>query len=313
MARPSGLGKGLGALIPTNEPYEESPSTGGRPSSVGQLVELQISSIIPNRFQTRESFDEDALDHLAASIKELGLLQPILVREGSGTSYELIAGERRWRAARRAGLDRIPAIVKDASDERSIIQVLVENLQREDLDPLEEAAGYQQMAEELKATHEEIAARVGRSRSAVTNSLRLMTLSPGIQRLVKTREISAGHARALLPLTDRSYQENLARRIVSDGLTVRQVEEAVALRSNLAEGKSGKTTKAKTPTDRPAGFLELEELLSAHLDTKVSVEMGPKNGKVSIVFADLEDLERLYQVMITGEAAVEVDDDEPAE
>jgi ParB family transcriptional regulator, chromosome partitioning protein len=301
VVRPSGLGKGLGALIPTTSSIpDDSPD-----QPHGQLVELLLSSIVPNRFQTRETFDEDTLEQLAASIRELGVLQPILVREGAGGSYELIAGERRWRAARRAGLDRIPAIVRDASDERSIVQVLVENLQREDLDPLEEAAGYQQMINELGASHEEIATRVGRGRSSVTNALRLLQLSPSIQKMVKTKEISAGHARALLPITDRSYQESLARRIVVDGLTVRNVEEAVALRSSLADGKSGKSgTSAKSGSSgvaggepRPAGLLELEELLGAQLETKVSIEMGAKNGKITIVFADLEDLERIFVAM----------------
>jgi ParB family transcriptional regulator, chromosome partitioning protein len=294
VVRQSGLGKGLGALIPT----------GGNDSAMspqhGHLVELPLSSIIPNRFQTRETFDEASLDTLASSIKELGVLQPILVRESPDGSYELIAGERRWRASRRAGLSRIPAIIRSETDERSILQVLVENLQREDLDPLEEAAGFQQMADELKSTHEEIALRVGRSRSAVTNSLRLLQLSPSIQKLVKTRELSAGHARALLPITDRSYQESLARRIVQEGLTVRAVEDAVTLRANLAGGKSGKGSSARAPKPtemRPAGFLELEEMLEAQLDTKVSIEVGPKNGKITIVFADIEDLERIFVAM----------------
>ncbi len=300
MVRQSGLGKGLGALIPTS--HEDGPKA---PMN-GQLVELPLSSIIPNRFQTRETFDEESLDQLASSIKELGVLQPILVRESTDGSYELIAGERRWRAARRAGLARIPSIIRNETDERSILQVLVENLQREDLDPLEEAAGYQQMAEELKSTHEEIALRVGRSRSTVTNALRLLQLSPSIQKLVKTREISSGHARALLPITDRSYQEALARRIVHEGLSVRSVEEAVALRSTLASGKSPKPTRATSNSTgssaaigvpRPAGLLELEELLGTQLDTKVSIEMGAKNGKISIVFADLEDLERIFLAM----------------
>ncbi len=298
MVRPSGLGKGLGALIPTTSSVPEDSSE----QPHGQLVELLLSSIVPNRFQTRETFDEDTLEQLASSIRELGVLQPILVREGAGGSYELIAGERRWRAARRAGLDRIPAIVRDASDERSILQVLVENLQREDLDPLEEAAGYQQMINELGASHEEIASRVGRARSSVTNALRLLQLSPSIQKMVKTKEISAGHARALLPITDRSYQENLARRIVAEGLTVRNVEEAVALRSSLADGKSGAAAKSGKSSvaggePRPAGLLELEELLGAQLETKVSIEMGAKNGKITIVFADLEDLERIFVAM----------------
>jgi ParB family transcriptional regulator, chromosome partitioning protein len=298
VVRHSGLGKGLGALIPS-----ASEEVVGSPPRHGQLVELPLSSIIPNRFQTRETFDEESLDQLAASIRELGVLQPILVRAGTGDSFELIAGERRWRAARRAGLDKIPSIIRDTTDERSILQVLVENLQREDLDPLEEAAGFQQMIDELNATHEEISARVGKSRSAVTNSLRLLTLSPSIQKLVKTRELSAGHARALVPLTDRSFQENLARRIVHEGLTVRAVEDAVALRASLAQGKTGKgSSSAKqgssaTSEPRPAGLLELEDLLGTQLETKVSIEMGAKNGKITIVFADLEDLERIFFAM----------------
>jgi ParB family transcriptional regulator, chromosome partitioning protein len=295
VVRQSGLGKGLGALIPGNDGPPEvrvpAPAAETAASTTG-LLQLPISSIVPNRFQTRESFDETALEELASSIRELGVLQPILVRpQGDGETYELIAGERRWRAARRAGLDRIPAVVRETSDGASVIQVLVENLQREDLDPLEEAAGFQQMISELGLTHDDVAQKVGKSRSAVSNSLRLLQLSPSLQRMLKTRELSAGHARALLAISDRAFQESLAKKAAAEGMSVRGIEQAVQLRSELAAGRSGATAgrepkQATSRSDRPAGLLELEQLLSDQLNTRIVIE-----------FADLEDLERIFQAM----------------
>ena len=318
MVRQSGLGKGLGALIPTKEdrPAPVSGSTGAlsseSPGAVrsvsevqGILVELPLQSVVPSRFQTREVFDEGALDDLAASIKEVGVLQPILVRPSNNNSYELVAGERRWRAARRAGLSSIPAIIKDTPDRASVLHVLVENLQREDLDALEEAAGFQQLVSELGATHEEVAARVGRSRSAVTNSLRLLQLTPAIQKMIKTKELSAGHARTLLQVSDKAFQESLARRVVAEGMTVRQVEAAIQLRNDLAAGKSGKPksgASAATKADKPAALLELEEILSAQFDTRVSIDLGQKNGRIVVEFADLEDLERIFATMTSDES-----------
>ncbi len=309
MARPSGLGKGLGALIPTGESTERSVSSGyetRQSESVQEgdrLTDVSLSMIVPSRFQTRDMFDDSALDDLASSIKEVGVLQPILVRPSANGTYELVAGERRWRAARRAGLESIPAIIRDTPDRSSVLHVLVENLQREDLDALEEAAGYQQLISELDLTHEEVAAKVGRSRTTVTNSLRLLNLTPSIQKLIKTKELSAGHARALLQVADKAYQDSLAKRAVSEGMTVRALEAAVQLRSDLASGKSGKAEKGNSPrsglpaADKPAGLLELEEILSAQFDTRVTIDFGAKNGKIAIEFADLEDLERIFSKM----------------
>ena len=294
MARRSGLGKGLGALIP-NEVRAEKGSA---------LVEVPITAVVPNTYQPREHFDEESLAGLAASIQELGVLQPILVRPKGEGRYELIAGERRWRAARRAGMQSIPAIVRDAEDVASLEQALVENLHRSDLNAIEEAAGYQQLIEEFGLTHEQVAARVGRSRVAVTNILRLFQLPPSIQRLVAEHQLSAGHARALLGTPDRAFQEALARRAVADGLSVRAVEEAVKTRAGAAGDDDAGATPAG-PGDagaparrlRPPGLLELEELLSARLDTRVKVEMGPKKGRVVIEFGGLDDLERIYRAM----------------
>jgi ParB family transcriptional regulator, chromosome partitioning protein len=220
VARRSGLGKGLGALIPTEVANE------GR----SELLELPVGAITANTFQPRRAFDEEALASLTASVRELGVLQPVLVRAGPGGGYELIAGERRWRAAKRAGLQTIPALVRTVTDVASLEQALVENLHRAELNALEEAAGYQQLIEEFHLSHDEVATRVGKSRSAVSNALRLFQLPPSIQRLVAEHQLSAGHARALLGTPDRSFQESLARRAVAEGLSVREVEEAVRRR-----------------------------------------------------------------------------------
>ncbi len=288
MARRSGLGKGLGALIPSDVVQD--------PSST--LRDLPLASIEPNRYQPRDVFDEEGLVALTASVRELGVLQPILVRPLDGDRYELIAGERRWRAAKRAGLPTIPAVVRAVDDEDSLEQALVENLHREDLNAIEEAAAYQQLVDEFSMTQEQVAARVGKSRSAVANALRLFQLPPSIQKLIIDGRLSAGHARALLGTPDRSFQESLAKRAADGGLTVREVEEAVRTRTELEGGPeptSGASPAAKRL--RPPGLLELEELLSEHLDTRVRVTMGAKRGKVVVEFATLEDLERIYRAM----------------
>jgi ParB family chromosome partitioning protein len=209
---------------------------GASPSSA--LVELPLTDVAPNRYQPRASFDEDSLTTLTASVRELGVLQPVLVRPLDDGTYELIAGERRWRAAKRAGLQTIPALVREVDDTTSLEHALVENLQRTDLNPLEEAAAYQQLIEEFGLTHEQVALRVGRSRAAISNTLRLFQLPPAIQKLVAEGRLSAGHARALLGTPDRAFQEALARRVVADGLSVREVEEAVRERGEL-EGGNG--------------------------------------------------------------------------
>ena len=288
MARRSGLGRGLTALIPT-EVADDRESA---------LIEAAVSMIHPSSFQPRSHFDEDALAALTASVRELGVLQPVLVRPREAGGYELIAGERRWRAAKRAGLQTIPALVRTVDDTASLEQAVVENIHRQDLNPLEEAAAFQQLLEDFGLTHEQLATRVGKSRATITNTLRLFQLPPSIQRMVAEGQLSAGHARALLGTPDRAYQEALARRAVAEELSVRAVEDAVRART-------GESTPAADAPDaapstrrlRPPGLLELEELLSRHLDTRVKVEMGPRKGRVSIEFATLEDLERIYRLM----------------
>lgn len=240
VARRSGLGKGLGALIPSEVMTERESA----------LLEVPITSIRASSFQPRKHFDEESLVALTSSIRELGVLQPVLVRPGEQDTYELIAGERRWRAAKRAGLQTIPALVRKVRDDTSLEQALVENVQREDLNPLEEAAAYQQLIEDFGLTHEELATRVGKSRAAITNTLRLFQLTPAIQRLVAEAELAEGHARALLGTPDRAFQEALARRVVSEGLSVRAVEEAVRARSQLATLGPGADALAGQPGRR---------------------------------------------------------------
>lgn len=295
MARRSGLGKGLGALIPT----DVGGATAGGDGSSSALIDAPVDSIVSNSFQPRRQFDEESLRALTASVRELGVLQPVLVRPASSEgTYELIAGERRWRAAKRAGLRTIPALVRPVTDVSSLEQALVENLHREDLNALEEAAAYQQLIEDFHLTHDEVAVRVGKSRSAVTNALRLFQLPPTVQRLVAEGQLSAGHARALLGTPDRAFQESLAKRAVAEGLSVRDVEEAIRRRNELAgQVRSGTSPRPERKHLRSAGLLELEELLSGHLDTKVRVEMGPKRGRVVVEFATIEDLERIYRRM----------------
>lgn len=318
MARRSGLGKGLGALIPAEVVKDKSSA----------LREVPTAGIRPNPLQPRTRFDEEAMSALAASIREVGVLQPILVREVGEGEYELIAGERRWRAARRAGLQTIPVLVQTTTEVHSLEQALVENLHREDLNPLEEAAAFQQLVDTFDYTHEQVAARVGKSRTAVTNTLRLLQLPAGVQRALADGAMTAGHARALLGTPDRAFQEELARRTVADGLTVRAVEDLVrrqgqpepevalepqAHADTPANGTGGSTPAAGgAPSGTglaggrrslPApGILELEDLLSTHLNTRVKVEMSAKRGRVVVDFATLEDLERIYKLMVGGAA-----------
>jgi ParB family transcriptional regulator, chromosome partitioning protein len=285
-----GLGKGLGALIPGD-------LTGPGGDGQNGVLEVPINQIEPNRYQPRSHFDEESLAGLTASIRELGVLQPILVRKAGPERYELIAGERRWRASKRAGLQLMPVIVREVADTLSLQQALVENLHRDDLNPLEEAAAYQQLVEDFGLTQEEVAQRVGKSRSAVANLLRLFQLPPQVQKLIAEGKLSAGHAKVLLSTPDRAFQETLARRIASEGLTVRDTEEAVRRRSELDSSAAKGTRSARPPTLRAPGLLELENLLADQLDTRVRIDMGPKRGKVVIEFADLEDLERIYRAM----------------
>ncbi|MEO8364374.1 MAG: ParB/RepB/Spo0J family partition protein [Ilumatobacteraceae bacterium] len=306
MARHSGLGKGLGALIPT----DANPQTGKAGVATSGLRDIEISAIDPNPHQPRVHFDEDTLSELSASIRAIGLLQPILVRPGKNGRFELIAGERRWRAATRAGLTVIPAIIRVTDDVSSVEQALVENLHRQDLTPLEEAAAYKQLLDDFGMTHEHIAKKVGRSRSAITNSVRLLALPAAVQQLLSNGRLSAGHAKALLASPDRAFQEKLARRAADENLTVRAIEDAIrdhqgAPLTSVKGQKGGGTKSTSTSTtDRPGlrapGLLELEHLLAEHLGTTVNVTMSGKNGKVIIHFADLDDLERMYRLMAEG-------------
>jgi ParB family chromosome partitioning protein len=300
VARRSGLGKGLGALIPTDE-------TGDEPAVEGGLLrEVPVRAVVANQRQPRQRFDDESLAELAASITELGVLQPILVREADAGTYELIAGERRWRASQLAGLTTVPAVVRPADDVGSLEQALVENLHRDDLNPLEEAAAYQQLVDEFDFTQEQVASRVGKSRSAVANTVRLLQLPAPVQAMVADGQLSAGHARALLATRDLRFQKELAVRAAAEGLTVRQVEEAVRTRfggevpdEDGAHRSSDGAAAAPSPVGRtrPAALLELEQLLSDHLETRVRVHMGAKKGKVEVEFADIEDLERIYNAM----------------
>lgn len=320
MARPTGLGKGLDALIPgrdSRKPGREGGDSGGGTSNNGVgLRNIDVEQIEPNPNQPRVHFDEDTLKELADSIRVIGVLQPILVRPTPEKSkpFEIIAGERRWRASKIANLKLIPAIVRETDDLLSVEQALVENLHRQDLTPLEEAAAYKQLLDDFSMTHEQVAEKVGKSRSVITNSLRLLALAPSILQLLADGRLSGGHARALLALTDRPTQEKLARQCVEESWTVRNVEEAVrqSLGRDVRSIKSDKkpvgtndknsNNKIRSVTLPPPGIVELEKLLSEHLSTNVSVTATNGRGKVLIEFADLNDLERIYRAMTEGPA-----------
>lgn len=278
--RRGGLGRGLGALIPTGH---EEAEAGAR------FDELPLDAITPNPRQPREVFDPDALAELVASILAVGVLQPVVVRELEPGQFQLIMGERRWRAARDAGLDTVPAIIRETPDDALLRDALLENLHRQQLNALEEAAAYQQLLEEFGTTHEELADRIGRSRSHVSNTLRLLNLAPAVQRRVAAGVLSAGHARALLALEDAGAQDRLAERIVAEGLSVRAVEEIVAV------GGVDQPTRQATRQKRPQApaLAALGERLSDLLETRVGVELGRRRGKLVISFATVDDLERI--------------------
>lgn len=277
------------------------------------MREVPVESIAPNPHQPRNYFDEEALATLTASVAELGVLQPILVREVGDDRYELIAGERRWRAAKRAGLPSIPVVVRTVDEVLSLEQALVENLHREDLNPLEEAAAYQQLMEDFDLTQEQVAQKVGKSRSGVANTLRLFQLPPSIQRLVAENQLAAGHAKALLGTPDRVFQERLAKDIVAQGLSVREAEEAVRVHNDQVEDPGTGASSSPAPAAgspkrlRAPGLLELEELLANHLDTRVKISMASADGKGKVVvdFGGLEDLERIYRAMTEGHPGLE--------
>jgi len=305
-----GLGRGLGALIPEAPRLADGGAARG-PEGGGQAAgsagaadgpvevvgahyqEIAVSAIAPNPRQPRRTFDEDALEELAESIRQVGLLQPVVVRAAGPGKYELIMGERRWRASQRAGLTEIGAIVKQTQDNELLVDALIENLHRQQLDPLEEAAAYQQLLDDFGATHEQLAQKIGRSRPHISNTLRLLNLPPAVQKRVAAGVLSAGHARALLGVDSAEAQERLAHRIVAEGLSVRAVEEIVAIGGEEAPRK--RSALARQPV--APGLRRLADRLSDLLETRVKVELGKHKGKIVVEFASHEDLERIVRAM----------------
>ncbi|MER6305682.1 ParB/RepB/Spo0J family partition protein [Streptomyces sp. NPDC001657] len=288
----------------TEAPAAAEPSADGVSEVAGaHFAEVPLDAITPNPRQPREVFDEDALAELITSIKEVGLLQPVVVRQTEPGRYELIMGERRWRACRAAGLEKIPAIVRATEDEKLLLDALLENLHRAQLNPLEEAAAYDQLLKDFQCTHDELADRIGRSRPQVSNTLRLLKLSPSVQKRLAAGVLSAGHARALLSVEDSEEQDHLARRIVAEGLSVRSVEEIVTLMGSTPASPS----KAKGPRAgarvSPA-LTGLASRLSDRFETRVKVDLGQKKGKIVVEFASMDDLERILGTLAPGEGPV---------
>ena len=308
-----GLGRGLGALIPESpltadgdagrgsDPARQAavgpPGSANAPAEVfgAQYKEIPVSAIMPNPRQPRRTFDEDALEELAESIRQVGLLQPVVVRTAGSGRYELVMGERRWRAAQQAGLTEIGAIVKQTQDDDLLRDALIENMHRQQLDPLEEAAAYQQLLDDFGATHEELARKIGRSRPHISNTLRLLNLPPAVQKRVAAGVLSAGHARALLSLENPEAQERLAARIFAEGLSVRTVEEIVAVGSDESPPRRSLRATAKPPT--APGLGHLADRLSDLFETRVKVELGQRKGKIVVEFATIDDLERIVKAM----------------
>ncbi|PWR17171.1 chromosome partitioning protein ParB [Micromonospora sicca] len=327
-----GLGRGLGALIPTApvepavpaageaeaaapataETVAPTPSVAGAPIAPAaesgpqlspvpgaRFAEIPVDAIVPNPKQPRQVFDEEALEELKTSIQEVGFLQPIVVRQLDGEKYELVMGERRWRAAQAVGRESIPAIVRDTKDDAMLRDALLENIHRANLNPLEEAAAYQQLLEEFGATHEELARRIGRSRPQISNTIRLMNLPAQVQRRVAAGVLSAGHARALLSLDDAEAQEQLALRIVAEGISVRATEELVALA--LADGPAKTPAAKRRPKPHAPALTDLADRLSDRFDTRVKVDIGRSKGKITIEFATVDDLERIVGIIGVGQ------------
>ena len=284
--RKGGLGRGLDALIPTSVMPAEIKTQAG--VLTASRDEIDVNNISANPKQPRTVFDEDLLTELALSIKEVGLLQPPVVRSIGNGKYQLIMGERRFRAAKLAGLKSIPVIIRQTSDDQLLREALIENIHRSQLNPLEEGAAYQQLLNDFSYTHDELATKLSKSRPAITNTMRLLNLPPTVQRKVAAGVISAGHARALLSLSDDKEIENLANRIIAEGLTVRAVEEIVA--TGGAKVKSGGIRSGKIVAPK---LKQISEALSDRLDTRVNIELGKKKGKIVIEFATIEDLERI--------------------
>ena len=322
-ARPAprrGLGRGLGSLIPTapvegdgagplgtsaapdggasegGEPHGQPSAQPGAelaPVAGAWFAEVPIDQIVPNAVQPRHVFDEEAMAELVHSIREVGLLQPVVVRRTGPESYELVMGERRWRASQQAGLTEIPAIVRQTEDTDMLRDALLENLHRSQLNPLEEASAYAQLLEDFGCTHEELAQRIGRSRPQISNTLRLLRLSPAVQRRVAAGVLSAGHARSLLGVEDADLQDRLAVRVVAEGISVRGLEEIVAV-GDHGDGGSPRVARRK-PT--APGLGEIAERLSDRLETRVKVDLGKSKGKITVEFASLEDLRRIIDVI----------------
>jgi ParB family chromosome partitioning protein len=311
-----GLGRGLGALIPTApadgaiaaEPHTpaamvaaaaEAEAAAARagltPVPGARFAEIPVSAIVPNPRQPRQAFDEEAMEELAASIREVGLLQPVVVRELGPGKFELVMGERRWRAALATDRETVPAIVRDTRDDAMLRDALLENIHRADLNPLEEAAAYQQLLEEFGATHDELARRLGRSRPQISNTIRLLNLPAQVQRRVAAGVLSAGHARALLGLEDAEAQEELALRIVAEGLSVRATEELVAVA--IAEGPAKRATPRRRARPHAPALADLADRLSDRFDTRVKVDIGKSRGKITIEFATVDDLERIVGII----------------
>ena len=307
-----GLGRGLGSLIPT-APREAEPTVDGTPAEsdvapaspavssappdarelVGgsYFTELPPASITPNPVQPRQVFDEDAMSELVTSIGEVGLLQPIVVRPLGEDRFELVMGERRWRASQLAGLTAIPAIVRQTGDDDMLRDALLENLHRSQLNPLEEAAAYEQLLEDFGCTHEQLASRIGRSRPQISNTLRLLKLSPAVQRRVAAGVLSAGHARSLLAIEDPDLQDRLAGRVVSEGISVRGLEEIVAV------GDVGSAPRPRRNKPVAPGLSDIAERLSDRFETRVKVDLGKSKGKITVEFGSLQDLQRIVDVM----------------
>ncbi|MGH2693448.1 MAG: ParB/RepB/Spo0J family partition protein [Actinomycetota bacterium] len=281
-----GLGRGLDALLPTG---------GAELEERGALREAEIGSIAPNPRQPRQSFEDEPIEKLAASMRALGVLQPLLVRE-SASGYELIAGERRLRAARRAGLSVVPVFVVETDEQGSLERALVENIHRENLNPIEEASAYRELLDEIGATQEALGEKIGRSRAAIANALRLLELPIDIQQMIVERRLTAAHGRLLLTLQGNPFQKRFARRIYQDGLTVREAEELARRYQSMSVTSNRGGRPAKPPE-----ATEAQRRLADHLQTRVRVDMGTRKGKIVVDFATLDELERLVRVM-TGES-----------
>jgi ParB family transcriptional regulator, chromosome partitioning protein len=288
MSRRSGLGRGLDALLP---PAEAEPDAGG-PSRVA------VEDIAPNPRQPRQSFDDGALEELAASISALGMLQPLVVRPAPGGRWELIAGERRLRAARSIGMSDVPVVVIDTDDTGALERALVENIHRADLNPIEEASAFAQLLEDGGLTHDELSHRLGRSRTAITNTLRLLDLSLPLKQMLAEGRLSAGHARALLPLNDSPFQERLARRVSDEGISVRDAEDLVR-RYQAMSVPDSPARRGEEPTgSRPAEVIDAQRRLGDHLQTRVRVDMGARKGKIVVEFVSIDDLDRVVAAML---------------